>query len=56
MYKYSATELSCPDADNKDSLFDWQMENRGAETIEKFGGLEFIAESLGTDLMKVYFI
>lgn len=54
MFKYTANELSAPDAEHKANLFDWQMENAGAKTIEKFGGLNHLAQTLGTDLLKVF--
>lgn len=53
MFKYTANELGAPDAEHKKNLFDWQMENAGSKTIEEFGGLDKIAEALGTDLLKV---
>lgn len=54
-YKFTAIELSSPDAENKNTLFDWQMENKGADTIKSFGGLDYIAETLNSDLLKVFF-
>ena len=40
-------------AEKKDSLFDWQMENDGPKTLERFGGVHGIIKSLGSDSEKV---
>ena len=53
MYQFSPDELGAPTAENKKSLFDWQLENAGGATIEQFGGIQHILETLGTSAEKV---
>lgn len=53
LYQYSPEELGAPTAGKKDSLFDWQMENAGSSTVERFGGVNGIAKTLGTSLQTV---
>ena len=52
-YEWAAEELEAPSASKKDSLFDWQFENDGANTLNRFGGVEKLMASLGTDPNKV---
>ncbi len=51
-YCWTPKDLGAPVADKKDSLFDWQMENKGAKTLDDFGGVESIATTLGSNLTK----
>lgn len=54
---YTPEELGVPDAANPSNLFDWQGQSDLNQILEKFGGIKNIANSLGTDLVKVlYFI
>ena len=41
--------MGAPVATKKDTLFDWQMENDGVKSIDRFGGVEALLESFGTD-------
>lgn len=49
MFKYGPEELGAPTAAKKDSLFDWQMENDGARSVERFGRVEGLLKCFGTD-------
>lgn len=53
VFTWSAEDLSAPSASKKDSLFDWQFENDGAKSIDRFGGIDKLMTSLGTDPQKV---
>ena len=53
VFTWSAEDLSAPSASKKDSLFDWQFENDGAKSIDRFGGIDKLMTSLGTDPHKV---
>ena len=49
VFKWSCDDLGAPTATKKDSLFDWQMENEGIKSIDRFGGVEELLKTLGTD-------
>ena len=49
MFKWSCNDLGEPTASKKDALFDWHMENAGVKSIDRFGGISALLESLGTD-------
>ncbi|KAK8811361.1 hypothetical protein WA158_003095 [Blastocystis sp. Blastoise] len=51
-YCWGPKELGAPQADIKDSLFDWQLENKGAKTLDAFGGVKGLAACFGTNLEK----
>lgn len=54
---FTPDDLGAPDAVNPSNLFDWQGQSDLKQILEKFGGIKNIADSLGTDLVKVrYFI
>ena len=53
LYKWSPEDLGAPTASKKDSLFDWQKENLGGKSIEKFGGIDALLKTLGTSLSSV---
>lgn len=53
MFRWSPIDLGAPTATNKDSLFDWQNENKGGKSIERFGGIDALLKSLGTSKKEV---
>ena len=53
LFKWSCDDLGAPTATKKDSLFDWQMENEGIKSIDRFGGVEELLKTLGTDSKNV---
>ena len=52
-FKWSPLELGAPTADNKDTLFDWQMENAGPKTVENFGGIDALVAGLQSNMETV---
>ena len=48
--------LGAPTAQNKDSLFDWQMEGDGPKTVDRFGGVNKLVESLHSNVETVSFL
>ncbi|CBK22013.2 uncharacterized protein [Blastocystis hominis] len=53
LYAYPPEDLEAPSAGKTDCLFDWQFENDGAKSINRFGGIEHLMKTLGTDPKKV---
>lgn len=53
LYAYPPEDLEAPSAGKTDCLFDWQFENEGAKSINRFGGIEHLMKTLGTDPKKV---
>ena len=53
MFCYGPNELGAPTAENKNTLFDWQLENEGPKALERFGGVEGLVASLGSNVEKV---
>ena len=53
MFCYGPNELGAPTAENKNSLFDWQLENEGPKSLERFGGVDGLVASLGSNIEKV---
>lgn len=49
LFKWTAEDLEAPSASKKDALFDWQFENEGNKSIERFGGINELMKTLGTD-------
>ncbi|KAK8810009.1 hypothetical protein WA538_003561 [Blastocystis sp. DL] len=49
LYKWESDDLGAPTASKKDTLFDWQMENDGVKSIDRFGGLAALLKTFGTD-------
>lgn len=56
LFQYEAEDLEAPSATKKDALFDWQFENQGNKTIERFGGIENLMKTLGTNEKDVNFL
>ena len=53
MYTLSPDDPGAPTATKKDALFDWQYENDGKDTVDRFGGVQKLIENFGTDEKKV---
>ena len=56
LFKWTAEDLEAPSASKKDALFDWQFENEGNKSIERFGGIKELMKTLGTDEKNVCLI
>ena len=52
-FKWGPLELGAPTADNKETLFDWQMENAGPKTVENFGGINALVAGLQSNMETV---
>ncbi|KNB44679.1 calcium-transporting ATPase [Blastocystis sp. subtype 4] len=55
-FELSPEVLGAPTAQNKDSLFDWQMEGDGPKTVDRFGGVNKLVESLHSNVETVSFL
>lgn len=49
LFAYPPEDLEAPSAGKTDCLFDWQFENEGAKSINRFGGIEKLMQTLGTN-------
>ena len=56
LFQYEAEDLEAPSATKKDALFDWQFEDQGNKTIERFGGIENLMKTLGTNEKDVSYL
>lgn len=45
--------MGAPTAENKNSLFDWQLENNGAKTLDQFGGVDGLVAALNSNIENV---
>ncbi|KAK8807241.1 hypothetical protein WA158_004000 [Blastocystis sp. Blastoise] len=47
-FKWTVADLSCPDANHRYALFDWQKCYNGASSLNFFGGIDGLVEGLHT--------